>query len=428
LVSLSGANIRTGRANPNVNVLSGQCEFIAITLFPFFFFLIRFETVFTWFCDDAHRDVVTDGKIGFIDCAALGSHVNAGDVLLVDDGLVTFDVLDASPQRLLCVVRTFGSIRSHKRVVAQRADGSTIHIESLEKAARESDLADAKWAAEFGVDFIDGDVDAALLHSIVAPHGVQVLARIVDDAALRAALLSDGKEEHIAGSVLLRHQLGASCAISAVPSEQRSMVAHSVYINRPVLISAHMLESMARNPRPSRSEVSDVINAVMEGVHGLVLTTETATGRDPVAAVRQLHAICLEAESSIDYRYEYVQQRRHVKVPLLDPNKSMASNAALCARDINCQFMMLNEPNEALSKAVAQFRGCAVAHFSSSRRLANQAMLLRGRVSVLVDNAAKRGTRDRLDLLMSIGFLKRGELILVMDSETMEIFAAGNQD
>jgi pyruvate kinase len=382
---------------------------------------------FTWFCDDAHRDVVTDGKVGYIACSSLGSHVQAGDALLVDDGQVVFDVLDSSPQRLLCVVRTFGTIGSGKRVAAHRPDGSAIRIEAVERAAREQDLADAKWAAEVGADFIDGDIDAAVLHSLVAPHGVLVLQRIVDDAALKAALLSDGKEEHIAGSMLLRHQLGASCPISAVPSEQRSMVAHSVTINRPVLISAHILNSMVRNPRPTRSEVSDVINAVMEGAHGLVLTTETATGRDPAAAVRQLHAICLEAESSIDYRYEYIQQRRNVKVPLLDPNKSMASNAALCARDIECQSMMLNDPSAALSKAVAQFRGCAVAHFSSSRRLANQAMLLRGRLSVLVDDLAKRSTRDCLELLMSIGFLKRGELILVMDSITMEIFQAGEQ-
>lgn len=411
LVSLAGYSIRTAQLVASQALQPGQ--------------------LFTWTLGKQPQQKVSvspvEGRGALVAPDDLHTYLSAGDVLVIDDGLALFTVVDVAPQRLLCTVR--GAVATllsggEKRVTAQTAAGAPIRIASAERLAAARDLAEAEWAAAHGADFVDADLGVDALHAAVGARGVRVLQRINSDALVAAALQSDGREPHIAGTLVLRRQLGSARPISAVPREQRALTEHSVHINRPVLISAQLLESMVRNLRPTRAEVTDAVNAVIEGVAGLVLTAESAVGRDPVAAVRQLHALCVEAESVIDYRHEYVELRRFVTKPLENKNLSLASTAALCARDIECNHILLVEPSPELSRAVAQFRGCSVAHFCSDRRTANQAMLLRGRVTLLDADVARKSTGDLLALLVKFGFVQHGKPVIALVNDTLEVFTA----
>jgi pyruvate kinase len=406
LVSLSGYSVRTAALVASQAVHAGQ--------------------LFTWSLGDSALIAAPVIGAGALDAPAdLASYVRPGDLLVIDDGLALFTVVDVAPHRLLCTARTASTLSgSSKRVTLQRADGSPVRIASAERLAAARDLAEAEWAAAHGADFIDGELDVDALHRVVGARGVRVLQRVNSDALVAAALQSDGREPHVAGTLLLRRQLGSACPISAVPREQRALTEHSVHINRPVLISAQLLESMVRNLRPTRAEVTDAVNAVIEGVAGLVLTAESAVGRDPVAAVRQLHALCVEAEHAIDYRHEYIELRKHVTKPTENKSLSLASTAALCARDIECNHILLVEPSPELSRAVAQFRGCSVAQFCSDRRTANQAMLLRGRVTLFDADVARKSTGDLLALLVKFGFVQHGKPVIVLVDDTLEVFAA----
>jgi pyruvate kinase len=412
LVSLAGHAVRT---------VPGPAAASAV--------LLAQGQIFTWLtlASTAAPSDAPGPSCARLDCPEdFATLVSVGDSLVVDDGLLRFTVLEKLPGRLLCSVAVGGPlpVAVAKRVVVAKADGSPVRIPSAERLARERDIADAKWAVEQGADFLDGDLDSATFQAIVGDSGVRVLQRISSDDVVADALQSDGREPLVAGTLLLRRQLGTMRPISGVPSEQRALAEHALVINRPLFIAAELLESMVRNPRPTRAEVSDAINAIIEGAHGLVLTAESAVGRNPVAVVRQLRQLCVEAESVIDYRAEYIEHRRRVLVPLEDKNLSLASTAALCARDIGCERLLMIEPSPELSRAVSQFRGCSVAHFCTDARTAKQAMLLHGRVTVLDSECTKKTTQQCIELLVEIGFLKPGQSIVVLTNDTMEVFHA----
>jgi pyruvate kinase len=409
LVSLAGHAVRTVPSAAAAMLTQGQ--------------------IFTWLtlASTAAPSDALGTSCARLDCPEdFATFVSVGDSLVVDDGQLRFTVLEKLPGRLLCTVAVGGPlpVAAAKRVVVAKPDGSPVRIPSAERLARERDIADAKWAVEQGADFLDGDLDGAAFQAIVGDSGVRVLQRISSDDVVADALQSDGREPLVAGTLLLRRQLGSTRPISGVPSEQRALAEHALVINRPLFIAAELLESMVRNPRPTRAEVSDAINAIIEGAHGLVLTAESAVGRNPVAVVRQLRQLCVEAESAIDYRAEYIEHRRRVLVPLEDKNLSLASTAALCARDIGCERLLMIEPSPELSRAVSQFRGCSVAHFCADARTAKQAMLLHGRVTVLDSECAKKTTQQCIELLVEIGFLKPGQSIVVLTNNTMEVFHA----
>ncbi len=222
--------------------------------------------------------------------AALADDVRRGARILLDDGLLSLTVAAVEPPRVKAKVVYGGPLGSHK---GMNLPGVTVSAPPL----TEKDRADVAFAAAHGVEivalsFVRRAQDIADLRALLPPH-VRICAKIEKDTALADA---DAIAEASDSVMVARGDLGVELPFEKVPLVQKGLIRLAVAHRRPVIVATQMLDSMVRNPRPTRAEASDVANAVLDGADGLLLTGETAMGDYPRQAVEALDRIIREIE------------------------------------------------------------------------------------------------------------------------------------
>jgi len=238
-------------------------------------------------------------RIG-VSYAGLAGDVKAADPLILDDGAIFLEVEAADPERgvVLCRVVHGGTLGSRRKVTLPGVD---VDLEALTPDDRE----DVAWACGRDVDFV--------AQSFVRRAGdVLVLRQILEDCGSSAQIVAkietrsgyDNLEEilQVADALMVaRGDLGVELAPEEVPLAQKRMISRCNRLGRPVITATQMLESMIERPRPTRAEASDVANAILDGTDAVMLSGETAAGRHPVEAVRQIVRIASRAEDGLDY-------------------------------------------------------------------------------------------------------------------------------
>jgi pyruvate kinase len=224
-----------------------------------------------------------------------------GDRLLLDDGSIEVEVREVRPEVLIGRVVVGGELSSHKGIAAP---GGTSRIAAL----TEKDRADARFAAECGVDFVAlsfvrtaGDLAELrrLLDGCEAGGDVGVVAKIEKREAIEhlPEILRDSDAVMIA-----RGDLGVETSPQRVPVLQKEIIRRCNRLGVPVITATQMLQSMVDHPRPTRAEASDVANAILDGSDAVMLSAETAAGRYPVEAVAMIREISAIAEQEMAYR------------------------------------------------------------------------------------------------------------------------------
>ncbi|MFI5246304.1 MAG: pyruvate kinase, partial [Gemmatimonadales bacterium] len=221
----------------------------------------------------------------------LAHDVKVGGRILVNDGLLEFEVLSVSGQRV--AVRTIhgGPITSHK---GMNLPGIDVSAPSL----TEKDRADIGFAIEHDLDylalsFVRRADDIRALRALL-PKGMLVVAKIEKDSALRRL------EEILEASdavMVARGDLGVELPFEEVPLAQKRIIGLANRYGRPVITATQMLESMIEHPRPTRAEANDVANAVVDGTDAVMLSAETAAGAYPRLAVEAMRRIVIAAET-----------------------------------------------------------------------------------------------------------------------------------
>ncbi len=236
-------------------------------------------------------EIVGDARRVTTSYKPLPSDVRRGDRILLDDGLLELEVAEIAGHVVRCRVIVGGALKSHKGMNLPGAPLST-------PALTDKDRADLAFARSLGVDYtaLSFVRSAADVREAAALAGdIPVIAKIEKPEAIRelAAIIA------AAGGVMVaRGDLGVEAGAEQVPLLQKKIVHDAVGANRPVIVATQMLDSMIHNPRPTRAEVSDVANAVLDGADALMLSGETASGAYPVEAVREMAAIIEEVEKS----------------------------------------------------------------------------------------------------------------------------------
>jgi len=228
-----------------------------------------------------------------VNYADLVTSVKVGDRVTIDNGLINFDVLEKDGPHLTCRVVDGGTLGSKRHV---NLPGVRVNLPSI----TEKDIKDIQWGMANDVDFIalsfvrSAD-DIARLRTLLGSkvHNIRVIAKIEDregvanlDEITRAA----------DGVMVARGDLGIETNIAEMPNLQRTIVRKCAAIGRRCIVATHLLESMIGNPIPTRAEVTDVANAIYEGVDAVMLSGETSVGRYPVKCVAQLDEIARTSE------------------------------------------------------------------------------------------------------------------------------------
>ncbi len=268
---------------------------------------------------DADCSLGTQYHVG-LDYKTLPEEVSDGAILVLDDGRITMQVDRVNGNKIHCVVLAGGVLSDNKGINRQ---GGGLAAEALTDKDRE----DIKTAVTLGADYVaisfprsGADVELARKLVIEAGGHAHIVAKIERAEAIEAL------EEIIdAADVIMvaRGDLGVEVGDAAVPGLQKRMIRLARAKNKVVITATQMMESMITSPIPTRAEVSDVANAVLDGTDAVMLSAETAAGKYPLEAVSAVVRVCIEAEKEYD-RFP-LKQHEYDHFEKLDESIAMAA-------------------------------------------------------------------------------------------------------
>ena len=250
----------------------------------------------------------TDERLGdahgvSISYPPLAEEVSEGTIVLIDDGVIELRVESIREGVIHCRVARGGRLGDRK--------GVNVPGESLSRSVMSSeDRDDLLFAIEHDVEyiaasFVRSGADVLEIRSLIEERGAQIpiIAKIENAEGVRnlAEIVAAAN-----GTMVARGDLGVELPLEEVPMVQKKIIRTTVMNGKPVITATQMLESMTHNPMPTRAEVSDVANAILDGTSAVMLSGETAAGSYPVEAVRTMSKLALEAEAQLD-EYGYLQ-------------------------------------------------------------------------------------------------------------------------
>jgi pyruvate kinase len=222
-----------------------------------------------------------------------------GAHILIDDGLIELEVVDIEGTSVHCSVINGGPVSNHKSI---NLPGTTTNLPSL----TQKDIDDIHFAVEHDFDFIA----VSFVRKAADILDIRKILKDLDGSDIHLIAKIENREgiDHFDeilnaadGIMVARGDLGVEIPIQEVPTVQKYMIEKCYRIGKPSITATQMLDSMIRNPRPTRAEVSDVANAILDGTSAVMLSGETASGRYPLESLSMMVSIALQTEKSIDY-------------------------------------------------------------------------------------------------------------------------------
>ena len=245
---------------------------------------------------DAERDLGDQDGVG-LDYKSLPQESRAGDLLLLDDGRIVFEVLEVRGQVVHCKV-IHGGVLSNNKGINRKGGGLSA------AALTAKDMADIRTAVAMKVDYIavsfpstGADMMQARQLMKEAGGSALLIAKIERAEAVVPATLVEIMAASD-GIMVARGDLAVEVGDASVPALQKRMIRTAREMNKLTITATQMMESMISSPIPTRAEVSDVANAVLDGTDAVMLSAETASGQYPVEVIEAMHRICLEAEQT----------------------------------------------------------------------------------------------------------------------------------
>ena len=296
------------------------------------------------------EDIVGDKSSVSVSYKGFADEVFPGDTILLNNGLLSFEVISVSKPEVLCRVVCGGELSDRK---SMSFPGKVMKQEYLS----EVDKADIKFGVENGVDyiacsFVSGKQDMIDVKNYLDEIGasdIELIAKIENQAGV------DNIEEicaHCDGVMVARGDMGVEVAFEQLPNIQKKLITKCRLLGKRVITATEMLESMINNPRPTRAEISDVANAVYDGTSAIMLSGETAAGKYPVEAVRTMAKIAKTTEESIHYSKRFYNSEFKIK------NTVDAISHATCgmAIDIDAKAIIACSLSGMTARMVSRFR------------------------------------------------------------------------
>ncbi len=338
------------------------------------------------------RGVAGDERIVSVTYDKLNEEVTPGTKILIDDGLIGLEVRDIQGQDIHCTVVNGGPLSNHKSI---NIPGVAIHLPAL----TEKDEEDIRFGVEQDFDYIAASFvrkaeDVRAIRAVLHKYGgdsVKIVSKIENQEGV------DNLEEILAesdGIMVARGDLGVEIPAAQVPVQQKRMIKEAVQQGKLVIIATQMLDSMIRNPRPTRAEVSDVANAVFDGADCVMLSGETASGRFPVEAVQTMTSIVAQAEASIDYWYRF--QSRYGKISGAGTQNAISDaithTCCLTAMDLDAKAIVTATASGHTARLISRFRpACGVVAITLREKTRRQMNLLWGIVPCLTGEVSSTG-------------------------------------
>lgn len=339
--------------------------------------------------------------------------VQAGDFILLDDGLVELEVdsLDKEAGIISTTIRNNGLLKNKKGV---NVPGVSVNLPGL----TEKDKADVKFGIEQGVDFIAASFvrrpqDVLEIRELLETHQgeyIKIIPKIENQEGI------DNIDEILKisdGLMVARGDLGVEIAPETVPMKQKELIRKCNLVGKPVITATQMLDSMQHNPRCTRAEASDVANAIYDGTDAVMLSGETAAGDYPVEAVQTMAKIAESAESAQDYKKLLSDRTKSTQTNMVT---AIGVSVAHTALNLKCKAIVAATESGHTANMISKYRPHSdIVAVTPYEHVARQLNLVWG-----VHPIVKVGQRNTDDLLntsvtgtLEKGYANEGDLIII---------------
>ena len=345
----------------------------------------------------------------------LHNEVAPGTRILIDDGLIELRVENIEGQDIHCTVVSGGPLSNNKSI---NIPDTKIHLPALTDKDRE----DLRFAAENDFDFVAASFirkaqDILDIREELAKWGgerIRIIAKIENREGV------ENFDEILAasdGAMVARGDLGVEIPAYEVPMIQKTMISKSALAGKNVVTATQMLDSMMRNPRPTRAEVSDVANAVFDGTSCVMLSGETASGKYPLEALDIMVRTVEAAEAAIDYRDRFIRQfelDRQVGSQSID--QAISHTCCMTAIDLNASAILAATTSGHSARMISRFRPpCPIIGLTTSEKCRRQMAISFGVQPLLY------GSVDSTDRLFALcvetvrkeGVVQSGETVVI---------------
>ncbi|KAF7729938.1 Pyruvate kinase [Apophysomyces ossiformis] len=328
----------------------------------------------TFSVDDKYAEICDD-QVLYLDYKNLPKVIEAGKKIYIDDGVLSFDVLEVFEDSVRVRACNNGKLCSRKGV---NLPGTDVDLPALS----EKDKADLRFGVKNKVDmvfasFVRTGQDVKDIREVLGEEGrnIKIISKIENHQGVKNF---DDILKETDGVMVARGDMGIEIPLERVFIAQKMMITKCNLAGKPVICATQMLESMTYNPRPTRAEVSDVANAVLDGADCVMLSGETAKGNYPVEAVKTMHDICMLAESVLCYPAVFNELRALTALPT-ETTESVACAAVSAAHEQNAGAIIVLSTSGNTARLISKYRPRApIIVITRNPQTARQVHLYRG--------------------------------------------------
>lgn len=353
------------------------------------------------------RDLMGNSEIASVTYKGLPKDVEVGTRILIDDGLIELKVLEVTDTDVVCEVICGGPVSNHKGVNIPNVDLSMPYISDVDRS-------DIIFGIEQGFDFIAASFvrcadDILQIRKILDEYNCKSINIISKIENMQGVKNIDEIIEVSDGIMVARGDMGVEIPNEDVPIMQKMIIKKVYNAGKQVITATQMLDSMIKNPRPTRAETTDVANAIYDGTSAVMLSGESAAGKYPVEAVQTMARIAERTEEDIDYRKRFFALSRTGKIEITD-----AISHATCttAYDIGAKAIITVTKSGRTARMVSKYRpDCAIIACAMSDNVARQLNMSWGVTPIII-----KEEKDTFELfehavaeVKAKGYLKDGD-------------------
>lgn len=341
----------------------------------------------------------------------LPKDVKKGDKILIDDGLIEMEVLEVCETDIVCKVLNGGNVSNHKGINVPNVHLSMAYMSDQDKA-------DILFGIQEKVDFVAASFvrtaqDVNAIRNFLKDNGgefIQIISKIENLQGIRNL---DSILEASDAIMVARGDMGVEIPLEDVPVYQKLMIKKAIALGKHVITATQMLDSMMKNPRPTRAETTDVANAIYDGTSAVMLSGETASGSYPIEAVKTMDKIAVRTEADIDYigRFHKIENTDEI----LSITNAISHATCATAMDIYAKAIITVTLSGFTARMVSRFRPkCTIVGFSSNPVVCRQLNLTWGVKPVFIEEASNS---DELLTIaekkaLELGYIEKGDKVV----------------
>lgn len=340
----------------------------------------------------------------------LKDDINVGTTILIDDGLIEMVVDEINETDIICSVVNGGPISNHKGVNIPGAALSMPYISDVDRS-------DIMFGCDMDFDFLAASFvrckeDILEVRKIIEEHGshMKIIAKIENMQGIRNL---DEILEAADGIMVARGDMGVEIPMEEVPIVQKQMIKKAETLGKHVITATQMLESMIKNPRPTRAEATDIANAIYDGTTAIMLSGESAAGLYPVEAVKTMAKIAERTEQDIDYNSRL---RRRKDIDNIDTTTAISHATCTTAMDLKAAAIITVTISGFTAGMIARYKpSCPIIACSVSPRTCRQLNLAWGVTPIWIarESTAEDLFDEAVHAAEKEGYIKKGDKVVL---------------